>query len=291
MRLLASTAPICFLLGLILLCGCGGSASSPTGEVTLLTTTEVRDSGVLEKLLPAFEKRTGGKVKVIAVSSAEAVQRASQGEGDVLLSHSPEAEKEQLVQPGLASGRSLVMVDEFLLVGPVSDPLRLKGQKLGTALRTLAEKSGPFLSCGDQSVFHAKEQQLWLEAGIQPRRQPWYRVAGQTMGPTLEMAAQQKRYCITDRLTFLKLRSRLELQAITEPDPQLAALRLHHIILFHEDKGARRNAKGGLAFADFMLSKEGQALIAEHGRAEFGQHLFYAAAGHDEAKLMPQPQP
>lgn len=290
MRPLASAALLCFFLGLAFLSGCGGVTPSP-GEVTLLTTTEVQGSGVLEKLIPAFEKRTGTKVKVIAVSSAEAIKRASQGEGDVLLSHSPDAEKEQLVQTGMASGRSLVMVDEYLLVGPKDDPLQLKGQKLGTALRTLAEKAGPFVSCGDQSLFHQTEVQLWLDAGIQPRRQSWYHVAGQGMVPTLELASQQKRYCITDRLTFLKERSKLELQALTEHDPQLHTLRLHHIILFYEDKGPRRNAKGGQALADFVLSKEGQTIIGEYGRKEFGQQLYYAAAGHNEDSLTPKPQP
>src|SRR3989475_5206077 len=185
---------------------------SPTGqssEVLLATTTSTRDAGLLDSLLPVFERKTGYRVKVIAVGSGQALVMGRRGDADVVLAHAPEAER-PLADSGFVLNRRLVMHNDFLFVGPAEDPAGLRGlSDAVAAMRRLAERKPPFISRGDQSGTHLKEQALWRRAGLAPPgRGAWYVESGQGMAATLQMADQKRAYTLTDRATYLAWRDK-----------------------------------------------------------------------------------
>src|SRR5256712_8577992 len=177
----------------------------PSHEVLLATTTWTRDAGLLDSLVPVFERTSGYKVKVIAVGSGQAVEMGRRGDADVVLAHAPEAER-VLVDSGYFVNRRLVMHNDFLIVGPAADPAHLGGMTDAlAALRRLAEGQAPFVSRGDQSGTHKLEQKLWRLAGIRPPGAGgWYIEAGHGMGGTPQKAHEKRAYTITDRATYLR---------------------------------------------------------------------------------------
>ncbi len=252
-------------------------------EVVLMTTTTTRDAGILEVLVKAFEAGRPYRVKAIVAGSGDILKQAAQGEGDVVLAHSPEAERAWMAQ-GHGSSRRLVMYNDFILVGPPSDPAKIRTLSLVAALKHIAAVRAPFLSRGDSSGTHVKERKLWANAGLEPKGQAWYRETGQGQGLTLEVAAQQEGYALTDRGTFLVHRARLGLEMLVENDSGL--LNIYHVMTIDPKRFPRANAAGGRALADWLVSPEGQAIIAGFGKEKYGRPLFTPAAGMAEADLL-----
>ncbi len=247
-------------------------------EVLLATTTSTRDAGLLDSLLPVFERRTGLKVKVIAVGSGQALEMGRRGDADVVLAHAPDAER-ALTDSGYFLRRRLVMHNDFLLVGPASDPAGLRGMNDAVAaMRRIAERRGLFVSRGDRSGTHLLEQKLWRLAGIRlPSEGEWYVESGQGMAATLQMTDQKRAYTISDRATYLAWRDKLQLVPLTEGDTLL--YNVYHVMEVNPRNAPRLNVAGGRALADFFVSLEAQALIGEFGKSRFGQSLFVADAG------------
>lgn len=246
-------------------------------SIILATTTSTQDSGLLDVLIPIFEKESGYFVKTIAVGSGQAMVMGKKGEADVLLVHSPDDEK-HFIAEGSGVRRLLVMHNDFIIVGPASDPARLRGAKsAGDAFRKIARAGTLFLSRGDNSGTHAKEKKLWKTAGINPEGKIWYQQTGLGMGETLNVSAEKKGYTLTDRGTYLALEKTLGLDILVESDPLL--LNIYHVIEVNPARWPKVNAAGARAFADFMVSKKVQAIIGTFGVDKYGSPLFFPDAG------------
>jgi len=250
----------------------------PAGKALILaTTTSTQDSGLLDLLVPLFEKKTGLFVKTIAVGSGQAMAMGQKGEADVLLVHSPDAEK-AFMAAGAGVNRRLVMHNDFVVVGPPSDPAGIKGQTSAPeAFKKLAAASGLFLSRGDNSGTHAQEKKLWKAAGLDPEGRKGYQQTGLGMGQTLQVADEKKGYTLADRGTFLALRKRLALVILVEGDASLA--NIYHVIEVNPARWPKVNGPGAKAFSDFMVSKEVQDLIRGFGVDKYGSPLFFPDAG------------
>lgn len=252
------------------------AAAPPTQKALILaTTTSTQDSGLLDDLLPEFERATGYSVKTIAVGSGQALAMGRRGEADVLLVHSPEAEL-ALVAEGGGVNRRLVMHNDFVLLGPATDPAGLKGLAAADCFRRIASARPFFLSRGDNSGTHAQERKLWQAAGLSPEGQPWYQQTGLGMGQTLAIAADKAAYTLSDRGTYLALRPKLNLSILHEGDPSLR--NVYHVIEVNPVRFPKVNAAGARAFADFLVSKAAQQRIKEFGIARFGSPLFFPDA-------------
>jgi len=249
-----------------------------TREVVLASTTSTRDTGLLDSLLPIFEARTGYRVKLIAVGTGQSLTMGRRGDADVVLVHAPEAER-VLVDSGYFVRRLLVMHNEFLIVGPAADPAGLRGmQDAAAALLRLAERRAPFVSRGDNSGTEQRERMLWQKAGrARPEGEPWYVESGQGMGATLQMASEKKAYTLTDIGTYLAWKSKVDLVALVQGDPEL--YNVYHVLEPNPRNAPRINVTGGHAFADFMVDSATQRMIGEFGKARFGQGLFVPDAG------------
>jgi len=252
--------------------------SAQSREVILATTTSTRDAGLLDSLLPVFERKSGYHVKVIAVGSGQALEMGRRGDADVVLAHAPAAER-VLADSGYFLGRRLVMHNDFVIVGPASDPAGLRGlSDAVAAMRRIAATPATFVSRGDQSGTHKLEQSLWkLVGGASPTGVRWYVESGQGMAATLQMADQKRAYTITDRATYLAWRDKVQLVPEVEGDPLL--YNVYHVMEVSPNNAPRVNTAGGKAFADFLVAPETQALIGEFGHSRFGQSLFVPDAG------------
>ena len=246
-------------------------------NIILATTTSTQDTGLLDVLIPVFEKETGYSVKPIAVGSGQAMAMGRKGEADVLLVHSPDAEK-KLVDEGYGINRRLVMHNDFIIVGPGADPTKIKGMKSSAeAFKLIANANALFLSRGDNSGTNAKEKTLRKKADINPVGQKWYQETGLGMGLTLNVAAEKKGYTLTDRGTYLAMKKNLSLDVLVEGD---SALRnIYHVIEVNSAKWPKVNSAGAKAFADFMISKKTQEIIKTFGIDKFGAPLFFPDAG------------
>jgi tungstate transport system substrate-binding protein len=254
-----------------------GKAAPKQKNIILATTTSTQDTGLLDVLIPIFEKQTGYFVKTIAVGSGQAMAMGQKGEADVLLVHSPDAEK-KFIENGYGINRQLVMHNDFIIVGPGDDPAKIKGVKSSAeALKLVAKAEGLFLSRGDNSGTHAKEKTLWKKADINPVGQKWYQETGLGMGQTLNVAAEKKGYTLADRGTYLSLKKNLGLDVLVEGDAAL--LNIYHVIEVNSTKWPKVNVAGAKAFADFMVSKKTQNIIKTFGMDKFGSPLFFPDAG------------
>jgi tungstate transport system substrate-binding protein len=253
------------------------NAAPKQKNIILATTTSTQDTGLLDVLIPIFEKETGYFVKTIAVGSGQAIAMGQKGEADVLLVHSPDAEK-KFVADGFGVNRQLVMHNDFIIVGPAADPAKIKGTKSSAeALKLIANANALFVSRGDNSGTHAKEKILWKKADINPVGQKWYQETGSGMGQTLNVAAEKKSYTLTDRGTYLSLKKNLGLDILVESDSAL--LNIYHVIEVNADKWPKVNIAGAKAFADFMISKKTQNIIKTFGIDKYGSPLFFPDAG------------
>jgi tungstate transport system substrate-binding protein len=252
-------------------------------NIILATTTSTQDTGLLDVLIPIFEKKTGYFVKTIAVGSCQAMKMGEKGEADVLLVHSPDAEK-KFMADGFGVNRQLVMHNDFIIVGPGADPAKIKGVKSSAeALKMVAKAEGLFLSRGDNSGTHAKEKTLWKKAEVTPAGQKWYQETGLGMGQTLNVAAEKKGYTLADRGTYLSLKKNLGLDILVEGDAAL--LNIYHVIEVNSAKWPKANAAGAKAFADFMVSKNTQKIIKTFGVDKYGSPLFFPDAGKKDEDL------
>jgi tungstate transport system substrate-binding protein len=278
------SAAVALVLGLFLAPG-ADAADDAAKAVILATTTSTQDSGLLDVLVPAYEKESGYVVKTISVGSGQAMAMGRRGEADVLLVHSP-ADEQKIMAEGFGVDRRLVMHNDFILVGPSSDPAKIRGAKSSKeALKRIADAGALFVSRGDNSGTHAKEKGLWKVAGVNPEGHKWYQQTGLGMGETLNVASEKGGYTLTDRGTYLALAKarRLALEPLVEREPQL--LNAYHVIEVNPAKWPKVNAKGAKAFAEFILSPKGQDIIARFGVDKFGAPLFVADAGKQEDAL------
>ena len=251
-------------------------AQVPSTTVIVSTTTSTQYSGLLDVLVPMFERKSGYSVKTISVGTGQALSLAARGEADVTLAHAPSLEK-QYVAEGKMTNRRLVMYNDFVVIGPEDDPAKIKGdQSALAALKKIAETGSRFVSRGDKSGTHTLELALWKQAGVTPGA-PWYIESGQGMGATLGIADDRKAYTLTDRATLLAFSRRVRLVSMVEGDRPL--LNVYSVMEVNPANGPRVNAVGGKAFADFMLAPETQAVIKAFGVDKYGQPLFVPIAG------------
>lgn len=247
-------------------------AGTPT-HLRLATTTSTQDTGLLDYLLPDFEREHGCTVDVIAVGTGQALRLGANGDVDVLLVHDPEKE-EAFMREGHGLSRRPVMANDFVIAGPSSDPAGVgatqgHAQGVVAALRAIAAKSAPFVSRGDESGTHGKERSLWSAAGIKPEGS-WYRESGQGMGATLQMAGQMQGYVLSDRGTFLAMRERLGLEILSQGDPRL--LNLYSVIPVRLEKGSPQQRELAESFVAWLLSAPVQKRIGTF--VKDGQVLF-----------------
>jgi tungstate transport system substrate-binding protein len=279
---------IIFLAAITLLAFSASSAvfaqSQPKQKnIILATTTSTQDTGLLDVLIPLFEKKTGYFVKTIAVGSGQAMAMGQKGEADVLLVHSPDAEK-KFIAESYGISRRLVMHNDFIIVGPGADQAKIKDTKLAAeAFKKIAEARALFMSRGDNSGTHSQEKKLWKAAAINPEGQKWYQQTGLGMGQTLNVAAEKNGYTLTDRGTYLAMKKNLGLDILVEGDAAL--LNIYHVIEVNAEKWPKANAKGARAFADFMVSTETQAIIKKFGIDKYGSPLFFPDAGKKAEEL------
>lgn len=251
-------------------------------SVILATTTSTQDSGLLDVLLPLFEKRTGYRVKTIAVGTGEALAMGTRGDADVLLVHAPAKEKE-LVAAGFAIHRLIVMHNDFLIAGPERDPAGIHGGQSGAeSVAKIAGAGARFASRGDNSGTHYREMSLWRAAGLEPEGD-WYLSTGQGMGATLLIAAEKGAYVLTDRGTYLALRERTGLVPHVEGDPLF--LNVYSVMEVNPARFPKVNGAGARAFSEFIRGPEAQEIIRGFGVQEFGQPLFFPDAGKNEESL------
>ncbi len=266
-----------FLIGIALPACAAGPAQK---NLILATTTSTQDSGLLDVLIPMFEKKTGYFVKTIAVGSGQAMAMGQKGEADVLLVHSPDAEKKFMAE-GYGVNRLIVMHNDYIIIGPPADPAAIKGgSSTVEAFKKIAAAGSLFMSRGDNSGTHAKEQGIWKAAGIKPEGQKWYQQTGLGMGQTLNVAAEKKGYTLADRGTWLSLQKNLGLPILKEGDSIL--LNVYHVIGVNPAKWPKVNADGAKAFSDFMLSGETQGIVKTFGVEKYGGALFFPDAGKPE---------
>ena len=211
------------------------------------------------------------------------MKMGEKGEADVLLVHSPDAEK-KFMAGDFGVNRRLVMHNDFIVVGPATDPAKIKGQKSSAeAFKKIALTESLFLSRGDNSGTHAKEKGIWKAAGINPEGKKWYQQTGLGMGQTLSVAAEKKGYTLADRGTYLAMKKNLGLEILVEGEPLL--LNVYHVIEVNPVKWPKVNADGAKAFADFMVSKKVQELIGKFGIDKYGAPLFFPDAGKKPESL------
>lgn len=267
-----------FWAGIVLLSiGCEGKAPARSSEVqppvlTLATTTSTRDSGLLNAILPGFREQTGIDVKVVVVGSGQALEMGRSGDADVLLTHSPDAEKE-FVDDGFSKQRTSVFHNDFVLIGPVSSPLRGNiPTTVSDVLSRIAAENLTFVSRGDDSGTHRKEEALWKAAGINPTFSNYLKT-GSRMAPTLRVAEEKQGWTITDRGTFLVLKKELSLTILVEGDPQL--LNPYAVMLVDPARHPHVQAEAAEAFLLYLTKESTRKLISDFGRESHGQPLFF----------------
>lgn len=252
-------------------------------NLILATTTSTQDSGLLDVLIPAFQEETGYIVQVVAVGSGAALKMGEEGNADVLLVHSPKAEK-KFMDNAFGTDRRLVMHNYYIIVGPLDDPAGIKtAETAAQAFQKISESDAKFISRSDQSGTNVMELAIWAIANIDPVGQTWYVETGQGMGATLTIASEFNGYTLTDRATFLANKATLQLSMLYENDSAL--LNAYHVIVVSHEKWPSTNLDGALAFADFITSPEGQAIINTYGVEKFHQPLFIPDAGKTDAEL------
>ena len=270
-----SLSTIKLVLACSILVFCTPILAQTRQTLILATTTSTQDSGLLDVLIPIFEKERGYLVKTIAVGSGQAMAMGKRGEADVLLVHSPEAE-EEFIKDGFGINRRIVMHNDFVIVGPENDPAGLRNAKDGIdAFSRIANTASLFFSRGDESGTHALEKKVWASAAINPVGE-WYKQTGTGMGLTLSVTDEKKGYTLTDRGTYLTLKKKLSLLIQSQGDPIFR--NVYHVIEVNHEKFAKVNSKAARQFSDFCVSESVQRLIADYGKDKYGSPLFFPDA-------------
>lgn len=252
----------------------GQKVAEPTGKISgdvsrdiiVATTTSLYDSGLLNMIIPAFEKDSGYKVKVIAVGTGEALEMGRRQAADLLLVHAPEVEK-KFMEAGYGERREEIMTSEFVIAGPASDPAQIRGKSFPEAFSAIARLQMSFISRGDNSGTHFLEKKIWTEAGINPSGK-WYFQVGQGMAESLRIASEKQAYIFSDYPTFHQLRSKLQLEVLTR-DP---AYKNIYSAIIVKNRDGQVNVAGARALTDFLVSEKAQKLIYEFG-AQPGKDL------------------
>jgi len=263
--------PFIAVLACLVMQDAAASAKTQALSLVLATTTSTQDTGLLDALLPAFEKQTRIQVKVIAVGSGEALAMGRRGDADVLLVHSKAAE-DVFMAEGHGFARFDVMHYDFVLMGPAADPAKVKGADAVEAFRRLAAAAAPFVSRGDRSGTHVKELGLWKQADVEPQRQAWYVSAGQGMGETARIASEKQAYALIDRGTWLALSPGLDLPVLCEGGEDL--LNRYRVIVLDPAKHPQAHVREAWTFAKWLVSPKTQKRIGEFGVAKYGRPLF-----------------
>jgi tungstate transport system substrate-binding protein len=254
----------------------GTSARAEEKSIVVASTTSTQDSGLFGTILPLFEEKTGIKVRVIAQGTGQALGTGRRCDADVVFVHAKQ-EEEKFVADGFGVKRFPVMYNDFVLVGPKTDPAGVKGKKdILAAFRSIDEKGAPFVSRGDKSGTHAAELALWKAADLNPaaEKASWYREIGQGMGAALNMASATNAYTLTDRGTWISFRNNGDLDIAVEGDNRLA--NQYGIILVNPEKCPSVKKDLGQAFIDWLISSDGQNAIRSY-KIE-GQQLFFPNA-------------
>jgi tungstate transport system substrate-binding protein len=279
-RLLAFALVLALASGVSLL---PAAAQPSTPELILATTTSTQDSGLLEVLVPEFQRQSGYVVKTISVGTGQAMALGERGEADVLLVHAPDSEKKWM-EAGHGVDRKLVMYNDFVVVGPPDDPVSLAGASTAVdAMQKIAANGATFVSRGDNSGTHQLELKLWKDAGFDPKGQSWYQEAGQGMGAVLTIANEKEAYTITDRGTYLARKATLDLVVLAEGYQSF--LNVYHVLVVNPEKGSHINVEGARAFADFMVAPGTQEIVRTFGADKLGQPLFFPAATLTDEQL------
>ena len=269
------------LLASVFLSSC--TSKPDNSDLILATTTSTQDSGLLDVLVPLFEEQTGYAVQTVAVGSGEAMKMGEEGNADVLLVHAPSSEV-AFMDAGNGTDRFLVMHNDFIVVGPATEPAGIKGQTSAVeAFKMIFNAGAQFITRGDDSGTHKKELALWKSAELDPAGQAWYVETGQGMGASMTVASEKAAYILTDRATYLANKENYQLELLVEGDNSL--LNVYHVITVNVDKWPKANYEGALAFADFMIAPATQDVIGQFGLEEFGQPLFYPDADKTDADL------
>lgn len=261
---------IILILAVILFFSVSLCASEPR-TIILATTTSVENSGLLNHILPIFEKKTGIKVKVVARGTGAAIEMGKRGDADAVFVHAKELEL-QAVKEGYFVNRHDVCYNDFVIVGPKEDPARIRGvKKAHEAFKHIASSQSLFVSRGDRSGTHLKELKIWEIAGINPKGQRWYLEAGQGMEKTLRIANEKRAYTLTDRGTWLAIKDKLDLSILFEGDPIL--FNQYGVMAVNPQKHTHVKYKEAMEFINWIISKEGQSAIASF-KDKFGNQLF-----------------
>ena len=244
-------------------------------SIVVASTTSTQDSGLFSYLLPLFKAQTNIEVKVIAQGTGQALDTARRGDADVVFVHA-KSQEEKFLAEGFGVKRFDVMYNDFVLIGPKSDPAGVKGKDIETALKAIQDKAAPFVSRGDKSGTHSAELALWKQAGIDiaATKGPWYREIGQGMGTALNTAGAMNGYVLSDRGTWISFKNRGDFEISVEGDRRL--FNQYGVMLVNPEKFPSVKKEFGQAFIDWLVSTEGQAAIA--GYKIDGQQLFFPNA-------------
>ena len=248
-------------------------ASAQTPSIVVASTTSTEQSGLFSVLLPEFKKASGIDVKVVALGTGQAIDMGRRGDADVLFVHDKVAE-EKVVAEGFAVKRLEVMYNDFVVVGPASDPVKVKGNDVVEALKKLSAANGPFISRGDKSGTHAAELRFWKMADLADKQGSGYKSCGCGMGPALNMASSSNAYALTDRGTWLNFKNRGDLKVLVEGDKRL--FNQYGVMLVNPAKHPHVKAPDGQKFVDWVTSPAGQDVIA--GYKIGGEQLFFPNA-------------
>ena len=264
-------APFFLALGILW----GSAQAAEEKSIIVSSTTSTEQSGLFGYLLPIFEKKSGTKVKVVAVGTGQALDIGRRGDADVVFVHDKPAE-EIFVAEGYSTKRSEVMYNDFILIGPKSDPAKIGGGKdIQIAFQKIAASQAPFISRGDKSGTNAAELRYWKDAGITvSSSSPWYKETGSGMGPALNSASAMNAYILADRGTWLSFKNRGDLVILAQGDPKL--FNQYGVMLVNPSKFPQVKKVEGQLFIDWLVSKEGQDAIA--GYKIDGQQLFFPNA-------------
>jgi tungstate transport system substrate-binding protein len=268
---------------LVLAAGLAPFHAAPAADkfIVVQSTTSTQNSGLFDAILPKFTEKTGIEVRVVAVGTGQALKNAANGDGDVLLVHAKPAE-EKFIADGWGVKRSDVMYNDFVIVGPPSDPAGVAGTKDATAALTkIAEAKAPFASRGDDSGTHKKERALWKLAGIDAAKSSgdWYRETGSGMGATLNTGVGMGAYVMTDRATWISFKNKGDYKIAVEGDDRL--FNQYGVILVNPEKHPSVKVAEGQAFIDWLLGPDGQKAIADYKLD--GQQLFFPNAKGNKA--------
>ena len=256
--------------------------ANPT--LILATTTSTQDSGLLDVLIPMFQEQYGFTVQTVAVGSGQAMTMGQEGNADVLLVHSPSAEK-TFMEEGWGKDRALIMHNDFIIVGPADDPAKIKDLGPADAFKAIATAEANFVARADKSGTSTKELGIWAKTDVNPAesKPAWYIETGQGMGASLTIASEKGAYTLTDRATFLANKDTLQLEILVEGNKTL--LNVYHVITVNPDKWPKVNYDGATAFLKFMADPATQEIIAQFGVEKYGQPLFFPDADKTDADL------